>query len=324
MIGPSSPLLLGSGSPRRREILAALGISARVAKAEVDESVRAGEAADDYLVRVVADKLSAARRLPEAAGAVGVLVADTSVIVDGAPVGKPADEAAARSMLRALSGRAHEVWTRFAIARLAPSSDAAAPAEAAETVRTRVWFRALDGEEIAAYAATGEGLDKAGAYAIQGIGAFAVERIEGSYSNVVGLPACEVVLALRRTGLLRAFPLPSGGGAAEALGGAGGAAAALGGAGGAAALGGAGGAAAPGGAGGAATAVGGAGGAAAALGGAGGAAAPGGAGGAAATLGGAGGAAAALGGAGGAATAVGGAGGATVALGGAGAGGGRR
>ena len=77
-----------------------------------------------------------------------------------------------------------------------------------ETGRTGVWFRALDEAEIAAYADTGEGLDKAGAYAIQGVGAFAVERIEGSYSNVVGLPACEVVLALGRAGLLGGFPLP--------------------------------------------------------------------------------------------------------------------
>lgn len=203
MIAPHTPLLLGSGSPRRREILAALGIPLRIAKADVDESVRAGEAPEPYLERVVADKLAVVLQLPEARGAAAVLVADTSVIVDGAPIGKPADEAEARSMLRMLSGRAHEVWTRFAIGR-------DALALGAETVRTRVWFRALDDGEIAAYAATGEGLDKAGAYAIQGIGAFAVERIEGSYSNVVGLPACEVILALRRAGVLGGFPIAGG------------------------------------------------------------------------------------------------------------------
>lgn len=203
MIDSTTPLLLGSGSPRRREILAALGIPIRVAKAEVDETVLAREAAEDYLVRVVDAKLAAVGGLPEVRGAGGVLVADTSVIVDGVPVGKPRDEVDARAMLRALSGRAHEVWTRFAVA--APG--AAAAASVAETVRTRVWFRKLDEEEIAGYAATGEGLDKAGAYAIQGVGAFAVERIEGSYSNVVGLPACEVVRALRDAGLLRGFPL---------------------------------------------------------------------------------------------------------------------
>lgn len=204
MIDPATPLLLGSGSPRRREILAALGIPVRVAKAEVDESVRPGEGPAPYLERVVADKLSAVVKLPDAWDTAAVLVADTSVIVDGAPIGKPTDEADARAMLRMLSGRAHEVWTRFAIGRDGALREA-------ETVRTRVWFRTLGEDEIAAYAATGEGLDKAGAYAIQGIGAFAVERIEGSYSNVVGLPACEVVVALRRAGVLGAFPIATRG-----------------------------------------------------------------------------------------------------------------
>ncbi|MBK8258570.1 MAG: septum formation inhibitor Maf [Polyangiaceae bacterium] len=195
------PLILGSGSPRRREILAALGIAVRVVKASVDETKRADESAEQYLVRVVADKLHAVRSLAESASARGVLVADTSVIVDGEVIGKPDDQADASRMLRMLSGRAHEVWTRFAVA--------SETYEIAQTVRTRVWFRNLEEAEIVAYAATSEGLDKAGAYAIQGIGAFAVERIEGSYSNVVGLPACEVVIALRRAGVLTTFPIVS-------------------------------------------------------------------------------------------------------------------
>lgn len=203
MIDARTPLLLGSGSPRRREILASLGVPIRVAKAEVDETVLPGEGPEPYLVRVVAAKLAAASALPEVQGCAGILVADTSVIVDGATLGKPEDAAGARAMLRALSGRAHEVWTRFAVGAVGER-----PAVVAETVRTKVWFRPLEEAEIAAYADTGEGLDKAGAYAIQGVGAFAVERIEGSYSNVVGLPACEVVLALRRAGILGAFPLP--------------------------------------------------------------------------------------------------------------------
>jgi septum formation protein len=105
-------------------------------------------------------------------------------------------------MLRALSGRAHRVCTCFA---LSGPPDVARACHR-ETVTSRVVFRDLDDDEIAAYAATGEGLDKAGGYAIQGIGAFAVARIEGSYSNVVGLPACEVVSALRAAGLLARFP----------------------------------------------------------------------------------------------------------------------
>ncbi|WP_437322084.1 Maf family protein [Sorangium sp. So ce385] len=212
MIDDAHPLLLGSGSPRRREILTTLGLPLRVAAAEVDEAGRPGEGAAAYLERVTLAKLAAARRLQQAVGAGAILVADTSVILGDSILGKPRDEGDARAMLRALSGREHQVWTRFAIAgaeaELAP---AATPGRAealhAETVVTRVRFRKLDDDEVASYAATGEGLDKAGAYAIQGIGAFAVAGIEGSYSNVVGLPACEVVAALRAVGLLARFPL---------------------------------------------------------------------------------------------------------------------
>lgn len=204
MIDREHPLLLGSASPRRREILQTLGIPVRVAPAHVAEEVRPAEPADAYLGRITQDKLAAAARGAELAGAGGLLVADTAVLVDGAILGKPEDEAHAREMLRRLAGRVHEVWTRFALAR----PEEPARALAAETVRTRVELRALAEGEIARYAASGEGLDKAGAYAIQGLGSFAVARIEGSYTNVVGLPACEVVSALLRTGLLGAFPLP--------------------------------------------------------------------------------------------------------------------
>lgn len=200
MIDETRPLLLGSGSPRRREILTTLGLPLRVLSVDVDERMHAAESADDYLVRITQDKLEHAAR--HAAGCAAVLVADTSVILDGCVLGKPSGIDDARDMIARLSGREHEVWTRFAIAA---GESSAVPAHA-ETVRTRVTFRALDDEEIAAYAATGEGLDKAGAYAIQGVGSFAVARIEGSYSNVVGLPACEVIAALRHLGLLKRFP----------------------------------------------------------------------------------------------------------------------
>ncbi len=200
MIDESRPLLLGSGSPRRREILTTLGLPLRAVSLDVDERLREGETAVGYLERIALDKLAAAAS--HAAGCGAVLVADTSVILDGAVLGKPTGVDDARSMIASLSGRDHEVWTRFAIA----SADDPKTALHAETVRTRVTFRVLDEDEIASYAATGEGLDKAGAYAIQGIGAFAALRIEGSYSNVVGLPACEVIMALRRVGLLERFP----------------------------------------------------------------------------------------------------------------------
>jgi septum formation protein len=204
MIDADHPLLLGSASPRRREILATLGLPLLVAPAVVDETPFPAEKPALYLTRVTAAKLAAAARLPEAAGAGALIVADTTVILDDRPLGKPAGEAEARAMLRALSGRVHRVCTCFAIA----SPQDGARARHCEIVTSRVVFRDLDDDEILAYAATGEGLDKAGGYAIQGIGAFAVARIEGSYSNVVGLPACEVVSALRRAGLLARFPLP--------------------------------------------------------------------------------------------------------------------
>jgi septum formation protein len=204
MIEPLRPLLLGSASPRRREILATLGLPLLVVPAVVDETPLPGEAPLVYLARVTGAKLAAVARLPEAAGKGALLVADTTVILDDRVLGKPADEADARAMLRALSGRAHRVSTCFAISG-PPDFERA---RHLETVTSRVVFRDLDGDEIAGYAATGEGLDKAGAYAIQGIGAFAVARIEGSYSNVVGLPACEVIAALRTCGLLARFPLP--------------------------------------------------------------------------------------------------------------------
>ena len=195
--------LLGSASPRRREILATLGLPVVVFPAVVDESTLPGEEARSYLARVAALKLAAVGALPAAAAAGAILVADTTVIVDGRILGKPADEAEARSMLRALSGRAHQVCTRFAIA----GPDAPTRPLHEETVSTQVIFRALADDEIAGYAATGEGLDKAGGYAVQGLGSFAVARLEGSYANVVGLPACEVISALRKLGLLALFPL---------------------------------------------------------------------------------------------------------------------
>jgi len=212
MIDETRPLLLGSASPRRREILATLGLPVRVLSAEIDESPKPGEGALGYLSRVVEHKLVAVASAARRAKAEGeltclpgaLLVADTTVVLDEKILGKPSDDAEARAMLCALAGREHSVYTRFAIA----GPDEPERALAAETVGSRVFFRSLDDDEIDAYVATGEGLDKAGAYAIQGIGSFAVERIEGSYSNIVGLPACEVIRALRAVGLLARFPLP--------------------------------------------------------------------------------------------------------------------
>jgi septum formation protein len=198
-------LLLGSGSPRRREILANLRIPCVVHVAPADESTLPGEAPAPYLRRIVHAKLAAVARVfapgagasAEVAGAAAVLVADTSVIDGGAILGKPGDVAEAEAMIRRLAGRTHEVWTRFAIG----SADEASRVLREETVVTRVTFRPLSAAQVRAYAESGEGTDKAGAYAVQGLGAGLVSRIEGSYTNVVGLPACEVLVALEELGL---------------------------------------------------------------------------------------------------------------------------
>jgi septum formation protein len=197
------PLLLGSASPRRRELLAAAGIPIVVATPGVDESFRAGEAPEAYLTRVTEEKLAGAFRAAAASG-LGItacaLVADTIVELDGALVDKPNTTSDARRALELLSGRTHEVATRFAIG--VRENDESDPTIVhAETVRTRVTMRALSDREIGAYVMTREGFDKAGGYGIQGGAAGFVTRIEGSYTNVVGLPLAEVIVALQKLGL---------------------------------------------------------------------------------------------------------------------------
>ncbi|MGZ6970172.1 MAG: Maf family protein [Thermoanaerobaculia bacterium] len=170
-------IVLASGSPRRKEILASLGLTFTVSAADVEESLFPGESASDASERLARAKAEAA-----AAGAPEALVvaADTLVVLDGDALGKPRDRADARRMLAALSGRAHDVVTGVACAH------GGRIVSGRET--TRVVFAAMTGAEIAAYSATGEPDDKAGAYALQGIGGLFVERVEGSPSNVVGLP----------------------------------------------------------------------------------------------------------------------------------------
>jgi septum formation protein len=199
-ISESRPLILGSASPRRREILTNLRLPLRVLPADVPEAVRAAEPAGPYIERIVGDKLTAVadRVRDEPRG--GLLVADTIVVVDGDILGKPDDEADAERLLSRIVGRSHTVFTRYAI------GSAEGDLLVARTVESEVWLRGASPAEIRSYARTGEGLDKAGAYAIQGIGAFLIERIRGSYTNVVGLPACEVVSDFLATGLLESFP----------------------------------------------------------------------------------------------------------------------
>jgi septum formation protein len=201
-ISTASPLVLGSGSPRRRDILSGLGIPLRVAPSNVPEHELPNEAPLDYLERVVLEKLRGSAGAFAAGPASALLVADTIVVLGNEVLGKPSDVRDAARLLGRLAGRTHRVYTRYAVAL--PES----PSEPVlvRTVESDVTLRAASPSELEAYALTGEGLDKAGGYAAQGVGAFLVSRIEGSYTNVVGLPACEVVMDLVGAGLLERFP----------------------------------------------------------------------------------------------------------------------
>jgi septum formation protein len=189
---PSSPLVLGSGSPRRRELLAGAGVPLVVVPGDADEDVLPGETAEAYLTRVVLAKLASVRAKVQDRRGATILVADTSVVLAGAILGKPADEDEALSMIVRLSGRTHDVMTRFALA----AAEGDAPPFAAKTMVTAVTFRPLSDAEARAYVASGEGRDKAGGYAVQGGAGPFVARMDGSYSNVVGLPVEEVLAAL--------------------------------------------------------------------------------------------------------------------------------
>ena len=184
-------LVLASQSPRRRELLEQLGLSLEIRPAHVDEAVRPGEPPREYVLRVARDKARAV------AGDV-VIAADTAVVLGGEVLGKPRDAAEARRMLAALSGTRHEVMTGVCVRR------AAVRIEGTVVVSSTVRFSRLGDAQIAWYVGTGEPLDKAGAYAIQGAGGAFVLGVEGSVSNVVGLPLAETADLLRRAG----FPLP--------------------------------------------------------------------------------------------------------------------
>ena len=182
-------IILASQSPRRAELLRQVGIEFRAVPADADERVLAGEGAADFVERVAITKAQAVRAgHPDSP----VLGADTAVVLDHRILGKPRDRADAIDMLQALSGRTHEVLTGVAVV--------------SDTTRyalnvSRVSFRELSAAEIDAYWASGEPADKAGAYAVQGLAAAFIERIEGSYSGIMGLPLFETVNLLKQVGV---------------------------------------------------------------------------------------------------------------------------
>jgi septum formation protein len=179
-------LVLASASPRRAELLRAAGFDFVSRPADVDESVRVGEAPRDYVLRLAVEK---ARAVARADGEV-VLAADTTVVVGDEILGKPRDRADAARMLRKLAGRSHDVLTGVCVM----SGDGVE----ARVVATEVEFKPMSESEIAWYVASGEPMDKAGAYGIQGRCSRFVARIIGSYPNVVGLPVAEVYDMLER------------------------------------------------------------------------------------------------------------------------------
>lgn len=187
----SFELVLASASPRRRQLLAGFGLDLEVAPVDIDETPRGGEEPGELACRLAAEKAAAAVAL-HAPGRL-VLAADTVVALGERVLGKPADEADARRMLRALSGRRHEVHTAVALRRNAEAGLCLSSSE--------VDFRVLSAGEIDAYVATGEPLDKAGAYGIQGLAGIFVARLCGSYSGVVGLPLCETAELLESFGV---------------------------------------------------------------------------------------------------------------------------
>lgn len=188
-------IYLASASPRRREILVSLGFQPVLLVAETDETARPGEAVADYVARMARQKNAAARQLAAQRGlalAQPLLSADTVVALDNAILGKPRDAAHARELLESLSGREHQVWTAVCVSLGGQTLEAAQ--------RSDVRFKELSAQEIAAYIASGEPLDKAGAYGIQGIGGVFVAHLSGSFSGVMGLPVFETVQLLRQLG----------------------------------------------------------------------------------------------------------------------------
>ncbi len=177
--------MLASRSPRRRELLARLGLEFEVCPATGEEKAPGREEPPAYALRLARAK---AKEVFEKNAGKAVLAADTIVVCEGEILGKPKDASDAYRMLKLLSGRVHQVFTAYVILKDGETRE--------RVVETKVFFKVLEEEEIAAYLATGEPWDKAGAYAIQGIASYMVERVEGSVTNVIGLPLTEVVADL--------------------------------------------------------------------------------------------------------------------------------
>jgi len=202
-------LILASASPRRRELLARLGLPFEVLPAEIDESLPPGVSVAQAVAELARRKahVAAARLGPATSGAAAprpaiVIAADTLVVLDGRPFGKPLSRADARRMLSALRGRTHQVVTAVAVVETATGR------EDVEAVTSEVTMRQFEDAELERYLATGESADKAGAYALQGAGGRLVAAVEGSATNVIGLPLETLLCLLRRVGVAVSEPVP--------------------------------------------------------------------------------------------------------------------
>jgi len=191
-------LILASQSPRRKALLAQLGYQFITQAADIDESVQCNENAQDYVVRLAKEKAQAIfLALPVQQQAQSIVIgSDTSVVIEGDILGKPANEAECITTLLRLEGKQHQVLTAIAVARQDQKNQIVS-----ELIETQVQFKSLTVDEIKRYWSTGEPCDKAGSYAIQGIGGQFVTTIKGSYSAVVGLPLYETVQLLAQVGL---------------------------------------------------------------------------------------------------------------------------
>ena len=189
----SLQLILASASPRRRDLLDQVRVRYQAIAADIDESVGTGEDPGVYVQRMAAEKAREIMRRERSE--LPVLGADTSVIIDHHILGKPADRAEVVELLSLLSGRTHEVWS--AVALILPGGE-----ELAALNVTQVTFAELSASWVDAYIETGDSMDKAGAYGVQGLAAQQITRIDGSYSGVMGLPLYETCQLLRKAGVL--------------------------------------------------------------------------------------------------------------------------
>jgi septum formation protein len=193
-ISLSASLILASASPRRQELLRSVGLKFKIIPAHINENGLAGEGPRQHVKRLAREKaMVIAKKYPEA----WVLGADTIVVIDGIVLGKPENKTQARKMLQKLSGREHKVFTGFTIAHVA------AEIYRTKVIQSAVQFKTISPKEMDWYVASDEPYDKAGGYAVQGQGAFFIKSIRGSYTNVIGLPLCEVLEELKSFGTIK-------------------------------------------------------------------------------------------------------------------------